>query len=47
MEALVLAISDVLWRVGEKTKATVCLPQEKVYVQHSLNYFQDSVTEKV
>ncbi|XP_018910116.1 inactive ubiquitin carboxyl-terminal hydrolase MINDY-4B isoform X2 [Bemisia tabaci] len=47
LEALWLAISDILWRIGEKTKAVVCLPQDQPYVSHSLNYFQDSVTEKL
>uniref|UniRef100_A0A1B6CE23 Ubiquitin carboxyl-terminal hydrolase MINDY n=1 Tax=Clastoptera arizonana TaxID=38151 RepID=A0A1B6CE23_9HEMI len=47
IEALLSAICDILWRIGEATKATLCLPQEVVYIPHSHNYFQDSITEKL
>lgn len=47
LEALCKSITDILWKVGENEKVIVCLPQEKSYVPHSLNYFQDNITEKV
>lgn len=47
LEALCKSITDILWKIGENEKAIVCLPQEKSYVPHSLNYFQDNITEKV
>lgn len=46
-EALWRAISDILWKIGERKKAVVALPQERSYVAHSIAYFQDSITEKV
>ena len=46
-EALWRAISDILWKIGDKKKVIVALPQETAYVSHSVAYFQDSVTEKV
>lgn len=47
LEALCKSITEILWKIGENEKVIVCLPQEKSYVPHSLNYFQDNVTEKV
>ncbi|XP_065214748.1 inactive ubiquitin carboxyl-terminal hydrolase MINDY-4B-like isoform X2 [Planococcus citri] len=46
-DALWKALSDILWKIGEKKKAVIALPQEKAYVPHSIAYFQDSVTEKL
>ena len=46
-EALWRAISDILWKIGDKKKVVVTLPQEIAYVSHSIAYFQDSITEKV
>lgn len=46
-EALWRAISDILWKIGDKKKVIVTLPQETTYVSHSIAYFQDSITEKV
>ena len=46
-DALWKSISDILWKIGDKKKAVIALPQEKAYVPHSIAYFQDSVTEKV
>ncbi|XP_054271596.1 inactive ubiquitin carboxyl-terminal hydrolase MINDY-4B-like [Macrosteles quadrilineatus] len=47
LEALIKAMSDILWRVGEKTKAIICLPQDTALVPHSVNFFQDTLTEKL
>lgn len=47
LDALCKSITEILWKIGENEKVIVCLPQEKSYVSHSLNYFQDNVTEKV
>lgn len=42
-----MAMAEILWKIGEQTRAYVLLPQENIYIQHSVSYFQDSVTEKV
>ncbi|XP_025196334.1 inactive ubiquitin carboxyl-terminal hydrolase MINDY-4B isoform X1 [Melanaphis sacchari] len=47
LDALCKSITEILWKIGENEKVVVCLPQEKSYVPHSLNYFQDNVTEKL
>ncbi|KAF6204110.1 hypothetical protein GE061_002450 [Apolygus lucorum] len=46
-EAVIHGICKILWRVGEKKKVTLCLPQEKVYLHQSLDYFQDGITERL
>lgn len=46
-EALIAAMSEILWNIGEKTEVTIVLPGENPHVVHSHSYFQDSVTEKV
>lgn len=46
-EALIAAISEILWNIGEKTKVMVALTGETNLIPHSHTYFQDSVTEKV
>ncbi|CAD0195173.1 unnamed protein product [Chrysodeixis includens] len=54
-EALWRACSEVVWRcaggyanqAGVETKALVALPSENNYVQHSSQYYQDGVTEKL
>lgn len=46
-EALLAAMTDILWTIGEKSQAIVVLPGEIAHVGHSHTYFQDSVTEKV
>uniref|UniRef100_A0A8D8F3Z6 Ubiquitin carboxyl-terminal hydrolase MINDY n=1 Tax=Culex pipiens TaxID=7175 RepID=A0A8D8F3Z6_CULPI len=46
-QALYLAISDILWNIGEKTKALIVLPGENSLIPHSHAYFQDNVTEKL
>ncbi|CAB0013475.1 unnamed protein product [Nesidiocoris tenuis] len=45
-EAVITGICRVLWKVGEKKKVTLCLPQDKVYLHQSLEYFQDGITER-
>lgn len=46
-EALLIAMTEILWNIGEKTKVIVTLPGETAFIPHSHSYFQDSVTEKV
>ena len=46
-EALIAAISEILWNIGEKTKVMIALTGETNLIPHSHTYFQDSVTEKV
>lgn len=46
-EALIAAISEILWNIGEKTKVIIALTGETNLIPHSHTYFQDSVTEKV
>ncbi|KAJ8871092.1 hypothetical protein PR048_027396 [Dryococelus australis] len=47
LEALWTSLSDILWRVGEKSCSKVCLPQDEPHVPHSHKYFQDGLTEKL
>lgn len=47
VDAAINAICKILWRVGEKKKVILCLPQENVYLHQSLDYFQDGITERV
>lgn len=47
LDALCKSLTEILWKIGENEKVIICLPQEKSYVPHSLNYFQDNITEKV
>lgn len=46
-EAVIAAISEILWNIGEKSKVLVALTGESNLIPHSHTYFQDSVTEKV
>lgn len=46
-EALIAAMSEILWNIGEKSQVTVALPGDNPHIVHSHSYFQDSVTEKV
>jgi hypothetical protein len=46
IEALWTAIADILWRIGEKTKCSVVLPQDVVHIPQSQKYLQDGITEK-
>ncbi|XP_072935454.1 inactive ubiquitin carboxyl-terminal hydrolase MINDY-4B isoform X2 [Epargyreus clarus] len=51
-EALWRACSEVIWRCGGgftaqgEAKATIALPTDSTYVQHSSQYYQDGITEK-
>ncbi|KAG8284427.1 DUF4205 [Homalodisca vitripennis] len=47
LEVLVKAMGEILWRIGEKSKVIMCLPQDLILVPHSVNFFQDSLTEKL
>jgi hypothetical protein len=47
MEALWTAIADILWRIGEKSKCFVVLPQDFIHIPQSHKYLQDGITEKV
>lgn len=46
-EALLAAMTEILWQIGEKSMVSIVLPGEVAHVAHSHTYFQDSVTEKV
>lgn len=46
-EALIAALSEIIWNIGEKSKVVVALPGDAIHIPHSHTYFQDSVTEKV
>jgi hypothetical protein len=46
IEAMWTAIADILWRIGEKNKCLVVLPQDLVHVPQSHKYLQDGITEK-
>ncbi|PSN30665.1 hypothetical protein C0J52_26881 [Blattella germanica] len=46
-EALWTAISDILWRIGEKSKCYVVMPQEIIHIPQGHKYLQDGVTEKL
>lgn len=46
-EALIAALSEIIWNIGEKSKVVVALPGDVIHIPHSHTYFQDSVTEKV
>ncbi|XP_055305544.1 inactive ubiquitin carboxyl-terminal hydrolase MINDY-4B [Sitodiplosis mosellana] len=46
-EALIAAISEILWNIGEKVKVVIVLTGETNLIPHSHTYFQDSVTEKL
>ncbi|XP_028165073.1 inactive ubiquitin carboxyl-terminal hydrolase MINDY-4B isoform X2 [Ostrinia furnacalis] len=54
-ESVWRACSEVIWRcaggfnpqAGTEPKAIVTLPSETIYVQHSSQYYQDGITEKL
>ncbi|XP_066902699.1 inactive ubiquitin carboxyl-terminal hydrolase MINDY-4B isoform X2 [Halyomorpha halys] len=46
-EGLLHAICTIIWRAAEKSSAILCLPQEKIYLYQSMEYFQDGITEKL
>lgn len=46
-EALLAAMAEILWNVGEQLKVTVVLPGDVPHIAHSHTYFQDSVTERL
>lgn len=46
-EALIAAISEILWNIAEKIKVVIALTGDTNLIPHSHIYFQDSITEKV
>ena len=46
-EALVKALSEILWRAGSHQEAKVCLMQEKSIFTTDVRYRPDNITEKV
>ncbi|XP_042873507.1 inactive ubiquitin carboxyl-terminal hydrolase MINDY-4B-like, partial [Penaeus japonicus] len=46
-DSLVDALTDILWQVGEKTSATLCLSQEIAYARDDESYQCDGCTEKI
>ncbi|XP_042221215.1 inactive ubiquitin carboxyl-terminal hydrolase MINDY-4B-like [Homarus americanus] len=47
MDSLVAALSDILWKAGERQHAVLCLTQEENYVNDNPSYIYDGCTEKV
>lgn len=47
IDALLTAMSEILWSIGEKLKVIIPLPGDVVFISHSHSYFQDTVTERV
>ncbi|XP_045615324.1 inactive ubiquitin carboxyl-terminal hydrolase MINDY-4B isoform X2 [Procambarus clarkii] len=46
-EALAGALSDILWKAGERQHAVLCLTQENVYVKDFPSYQSDGCTERI
>ncbi|XP_076033668.1 inactive ubiquitin carboxyl-terminal hydrolase MINDY-4B-like [Oratosquilla oratoria] len=46
-EALVGALSDILWKVGERQQAVLCLPQQTSHIVEAPGYAMDGCTEKI
>ncbi|KAK7085631.1 DUF4205, partial [Halocaridina rubra] len=46
-DSLVGAISDILWKAGDRQMAVLCLTQETSYINDSATYQTDGVTEKI
>ncbi|XP_047490963.1 inactive ubiquitin carboxyl-terminal hydrolase MINDY-4B-like [Penaeus chinensis] len=46
-DSLVDAIADVIWQVGDKTSATLCLTQDVAYARDNESYQCDGCTEKI
>lgn len=47
IDALLNAMAEILWSVGEKSKVIIPLPGDVIFIPHSHTYFQDTVTERV
>ncbi|XP_063593359.1 inactive ubiquitin carboxyl-terminal hydrolase MINDY-4B-like [Penaeus indicus] len=45
-DSLVDAIADIIWQVGDKTSATLCLTQDVAYARDDESYQCDGCTEK-
>lgn len=41
------AIAEILWNIGERQKVIVGMPGDIPHLQHTNQYFQDGVTEKI
>ncbi|XP_069995686.1 inactive ubiquitin carboxyl-terminal hydrolase MINDY-4B [Penaeus vannamei] len=46
-DALVDALADVLWQVGDKGSASLCLTQDAAYARDGESYQCDGCTEKI
>ncbi|XP_071530561.1 inactive ubiquitin carboxyl-terminal hydrolase MINDY-4B-like isoform X2 [Panulirus ornatus] len=46
-EALVGALSDILWKAGERQRAVLCLTQDNIYITDDTSYQSDGCTEKI
>ncbi|KAK3850658.1 hypothetical protein Pcinc_042648 [Petrolisthes cinctipes] len=47
VDGLVSALADILWLMGEKKHAVLCLVQEDTYVNEDPEYMDDGCTEKL
>lgn len=46
-EALVGALSDILWRAGDRQHVVLCLTQENTYLTENPEFQGDGCTERV
>ena len=46
-EALVGALSDILWRAGDRQHVVLCLTQENIYLTENPEFQADGCTERV
>ncbi|XP_045615562.1 inactive ubiquitin carboxyl-terminal hydrolase MINDY-4B-like [Procambarus clarkii] len=47
VDALVGALSDILWKAGERKHAVLCLTRDEVHVSDDPCYMEDGCTEKI
>ena len=46
-ESLVLAMTEILWKAGDKTKVVVVVPCHEIVIDPPLSFTFDGVTEKL
>ncbi|XP_071530558.1 inactive ubiquitin carboxyl-terminal hydrolase MINDY-4B-like [Panulirus ornatus] len=47
IDALVAALSDILWKAGERQHAVLCLTNDDIYINEDPSYLDDGCTEKI
>ncbi|XP_069943597.1 inactive ubiquitin carboxyl-terminal hydrolase MINDY-4B-like isoform X2 [Cherax quadricarinatus] len=47
IDSLVGALSDILWKAGERKHAVLCLTQEEIFVSNHPSFMEDGCTEKI